>query len=272
MGPYTDAIITGLAIALASTLIIFTLLIKYLKDQRKWERLAEENYLLGRDEASQVLRETWDRIAQNREGWQDRTEKELLTELLVTLDNQSRRLDRMEDKLKTLSHYKSHIADMKGKTQQLTQSYLLLEQQTTSASAAIGGLQQTIGETGSQIDGLVSELSGMGRLHQTVGSYAAQLGGLEQTLKDLQGKTLRIVEDMDTVIAAYDKTPVKRMKDIEMEITGLSLLVKAIGDSVAELSEAREPQLSLSDLSGALAPLSERLDLLHRELARQEQD
>lgn len=257
MAPYTDAIITGLVITLISTLIIFGLLLKKGKDQRKWERIAEENYLLGRDEASQVLRETCDRIAQNREGWQNRTERELLTELLVTLDSQSRRLDRMEDKLKTISHYKTHIADMKGKTQQLTQSYLLLEQQSTSASAAIGSLQQTMSETADQIDSLVSQLSGVGRLHQTVGSYAAQLGGIELVLKELQEKADAIITDMDSVMTTHDKSPEKRLKNIEMEITGLNLLINAVADSVAEISASGQKLEQLLAQNTAAVPAEE---------------
>jgi len=240
MGQYTDAIITGLVITLISTLILFSLILKHMKDRRKWERIAEENYTLGRDEASQVLRETCDRIQENRNFWKDRTDRELLTELLLTLDSQSRRLDRMEDKLKTVAHYKSHIADMKGKTQQLTQSFLLLEQQTTTAAAAIGGLQQTVSETGAQLDAMVSELSGISRLHQAVGNYAAQLGGIELVLQELQEKADSIITDMESVMTTHDKSPEKRLKSIEMEITGLSLLSNAIADSVAELSASSQ--------------------------------
>lgn len=250
MGQYTDAIITGLVITLVSTLIIFLMILKHMKDQRKWERIAEDNYTLGRDEASQVLRETCDRITRNREGWQDRSERELLTEVLLTLDSQSRRMDRLEDKLKTVSHYKSYIADMKGKNQQLTQSFLMLEEQTASTAAAIGGLRQTVTQTEEDLDQLIASLSGIGRLHQAVGNYAAQLSGIQRVLEELQNKTDSIVADMDSVISTHDKSPEKRLKNIEMEITGLSLLANAIADSVAELSASGQ------ELAGQLASRS----------------
>ena len=60
------------------------------------------------------------------------------------------------------------------------------------------------------------------------------------TLEYLQEKVASIVEDMKTVTAAYDQSPMKKLQSIEMEITGLSLLVNSIQDNVLALSSASD--------------------------------
>lgn len=235
MEPYAAAIITGLGLTLVASLVIFVLIVRNMRNQRKWERIAEDQYRLGRDEAAQLLRDTCDKITRDREQLEGRTEKELLIQTLLTLDSYSRRMDRLEEKLRCISHYKTYMGDIQGKAQKLSQGFAVLEQSMTAAASGVDALKSTTAQTGQRLEELTDTLSGMDRLHTAVTRYASQLQNTELTLEFLQEKTAGIVAQMESVVSVCDQSPEKRMKNIEMEITGLSLLINSLHDSVEEL-------------------------------------
>lgn len=263
MGEFTTALITGLIITLIAAVIIFFLILRYLRDQRKWERIAEDNYLLGKDEAADLLRQTCDKIAEDRQLLAGRSERAILTEILLTLDSQSRRMDRMDDKLRCISHYKSYLSDVNSKTQKLSQSFVVLEQDLSGASTAVEGLQQTIQETAGQLNHLLEALSGMDKLQQTVSAYASQLSHIELTLEFLQEKTASIVSNMENVMETHDQSPSRRLKTVEMEITGLSLLVRSLQESLEEMTASAK---ELGD-SSQLEALTSAVQQLRRDMA-----
>lgn len=262
MGTYLDAVITGLAVLLICTVVFLYLQLKHARDRREWEKLAEENYLLGKGEFSEFLRETCDRIAEDTDALAHRSDRELLLQILLTLGSYERRMDRMEDKLRIISHYRSYTADMTDKAQKLNKSFLLLESDVAEASATLNSLQHSITETRTAIDTLVDMLAGMGPLQQAVNSYAAQLGPISTTLEYLQAKTASIASQMDDVMTVHDQSSAKRLKTVEMEITGLSLLINSLNDSVSELSDtAREIRPGSKDPE-VLQKLDEMADTL----------
>jgi hypothetical protein len=236
MGEFTTALITGLMITLIAAVIIFFLILRHMRDQRKWERIAEDNYLLGKDEASDLLRQTCDKIAEDRQLLAGRSERAILTEILLTLDSQNRRMDRMDDKLKCISHYKTYLADVGSKTQTLSQSFAVLEKDLSLASASVEGLEQIIGNAALQLENLLTKLSGMDQLQQAVSNYASQLSRITLTLEYLQEQTAAIVSNMENVMETHDQSPAKRLKTVEMEITGLSLLVTSLHESLEEMT------------------------------------
>lgn len=266
MGEFTAAFITGLVITLIGTFIIFFLILRHMRDQRKWERIAQDNYLLGKDEAADLLRQTCDKIAEDRQLLAGRSERAILTEILLTLDSQSRRMDRMDDKLKCISHYKTYLADVGSKTQMLSQSFAVLEKDLSLASASVEGLEQTIGSTALQLENLLTKLSAMDQLQQAVNDYTSQLNRIALTLEYLQEQTAAIVSNMENVMETHDQSPAKRLKTVEMEITGLSLLVTSLHESLDELAASSK---QLGD-SSQLEALTAAVQQLRRDLAATE--
>ena len=242
MGEYMAAVVTGLVIGLIGTVIIFILILRHMKDQRKWEQIAEDNYLLGKDEATSLLRQTCDKIAEDRALLAGRSDRAILTEILLTLDSQSRRMDRMEDKLKCISHYKTYQADIQSKQQKLSESFVVLEQDLQGASASVEGLRETVRSTEENLNALVTKLAALDKLAQAVSGYTTQLSNMELTLEFLQEKTASIVSNMESVMDTHDQSPARRLKTVEMEITGLSLLVSSLRDSMEELIAASKQQ------------------------------
>lgn len=232
------AALTGVSVLLVCTVIIFILIIRHMRDLRRWEQTAEDNYLLGKEEASRLLREACDRLAENRQQVSERSQQALLLEILVTLDGYGQRLDRLDDKLRCISHYKSYTAQINASIRTLEQSCILLEKNIAAADTAAEDLRGTLKETSARLETLINALSGAGRLHQTVSAYAAQIGALEPGLRDLQEKADSIVTGMNTVMTTHDQSPARKLTMLQMEVTGLNTLVASAISQLEDLTEA----------------------------------
>ena len=265
MGGYIDAIITGLVTAAICGIVICCLVIRQKRDRQKWKRIAEDNYSKGKDAGSDVLRATCDKIEDDRKQLAEQSEKDLLIEIMLALSSCGRRMDRMDDKLRVITNYRSYLDDIHDKTQKLTQGFVVLDSDISKTSSVINGLRKAIQDTGTEIHTLISELSGLGELHQAISGHVSKLNNVELTLEYLQDKVAFIVEEMKTVMTAHDQSPMKKLESIDMEITGLSLLVNAIHDDVAEISTASgtiEKQLRESLEEGGDNRISSQLDAL----------
>ena len=269
MGEYGYAVITGLIIICLCTVIICVLMIRQREERQKWGGVAADNYARGQDEASELLKATCDKIEQERQRLEEQSEKDLLVEIMLTLGSYGRRLDRIDGKLRCISSYKTYIDDMNSRTQKLTQSFIALDSSVSATASAVSGLRKTIQQTGSEIQTLISQLSGMEELGQAVSGYSSELNQVELTLEYLQEKVASIVEEMKTVTVAYDQSPMKKLNTIEMEITGLNLLANSIRDTVSGLSEASEKletKLRESADDSGFAAVSAKLDALSGEV------
>ena len=269
MGEYGYAVITGLIIICLCTVIICVLMIRQREERQKWKKIAADNYARGQDEASELLKATCDKIEQERQRLEEQSEKDLLVEIMLALGSYGRRLDRIDGKLRCISSYKTYIDDMNSRTQKLTQSFIALDSSVSATASAVSGLRKTIQQTGSEIQTLISQLSGMEELGQAVSGYSSELNQVELTLEYLQEKVASIVEEMKTVTVAYDQSPMKKLNTIEMEITGLNLLANSIRDTVSGLSEASEKletKLRESADDSGFAVVSAKLDALSGEV------
>jgi len=274
MEAYEYIILTVLICAVISAAIIWILTMKHRKEQRKWERVAQDNYTRGQDDASQLLRDTYDKIEADRNQLSILSDREILMQIMEALGSYGRRLDRVDAKLQFVTHYKTYIDDMNSKARSLTQNFIVLENDISSTASMIHKLQNTIGDTADGISTLLEEIDSMGSVHHTVTDYISQLSRIEQTLEQLHKSTAHIVEEMSTVMDTHDQSPMRKLKTIELEINGLNLLASTIQENITELSEntrnignsLENSREDTADISSRLKGISSTLSQLERHM------
>lgn len=237
MAEYLPVILTALICTLTAAVVVLIQNAKHEKQLRKLERRNEDSYSRGLDDASSLLRETCDSIETEKQRLAVLSDRELLLEILLALGSCGRRMDRMEEKLRLITHYRDYLDDIRRRTAQMTQNYVLLEKDISDAASLVRQFQNTVCETADGISTLIEQLSAMETLPQTVSRYIGQLEPLQQTLEGLQRNTSALVADMNTVLDTHDQAPMKKLKTIEMEITGLSLLVNTLQETMSEMTE-----------------------------------
>lgn len=233
MNGYISAIIVGVIIAAICAAIIYLLTVRHKEEKQKWEQIAEDNYARGKDEASDIIRETCDKIEEDKEKISQLSDREILVETMLALGSYGRRLDRIETKIQCITNYKAYIDDMNALTQKLTEKFVALDESISNATATILTLRQTIQETSSGIQRLISDLSSLSNLHDVISNHVVNLSQLEQDVKVLQGRVAHVVEEMNAVMTTNDQAPMKKLKLIETEVA-------SIKEALSEVSEVTE--------------------------------
>jgi chromosome segregation ATPase len=233
MDKYIYAIVTGVVALVICAIAIWIMTLKHKKEQQQWEKIAEDNYTKGKEESADIIRETCDRIEEDKEKLAQLSDRELLVEIMLALGTYARRIDRMDAKLQCITNYKAYIDDMNMLTQKLTGSFVVLDDSITNATSTITALKKTAQETSDGIHKLISDLSSLRDLHNVLSSHVANLSQQERDVTVLQNRVARVVEEMNAVMTTNDQAPMKKLKLIETEVV-------SIKDAISEVSEVTD--------------------------------
>lgn len=234
MEPYLIFVIVLLLTVLAFLAVIRFRSAGYEKEIRRLQKAAEDSYTRGRDEASELLRRTCDKIEEERGNLEICSDRELMIRIMLSMGSFGRRMDRIEEKLEVITHYKDYLEDMHTKVRSLSQSYILLEKDIAAVSAMIHRLQNAIGDTANGITNLLEEVADIATVRHTVSEYITQLSDISGKLEELHIRTASVTENMAQVMDTCDQSPMKKLKTIEIEITGLSLLLNTVMDRMED--------------------------------------
>ena len=240
MNEYLLAVVVGLVVTSISAFAIWILCLKYKKNKAVWAQIAEDSYIRGKDEASEIIKSTCDQIEDDKNRLSGLSDRELLVETMLALGTYGRRIDRIDEKLKCITNYKAYIDDMNKQTYALSQSFVVLEGNISTTAGVINGLRQTIQETSTHIHKLIVDLSSLTNLHIKIDNHVQTLYGVEENLSYIHGKIAAVVEDMEAVMGTYDQSPMTKLKGIEREIVNLAEVVASIRNDVGSISGATD--------------------------------
>lgn len=217
-----DAIITGLIIASIAAGIIWLIIHLNKKEIAKLKQFADENYNRGKGEATKIIRETCDKIEDDKTKLEILTDRELLIETMLALGSYGRRIDGIETKLQVICNYEFFIDDINRRTQTLTQSFDILKENIASATESINSYQDNITSTSTNIQRLINDLGSLTDLHAKINNHVYSLNIAHQTMSKLKTEISNIVTDMDKVMTTCDQSPITKLKKIETDIDKLN--------------------------------------------------
>lgn len=244
MDEFVVALITSVIVGGVAAVVICVLTLLHKKEKQRWEKIAEDSYNRGKDDASDIVKSTYDQIESDKEKLCQLTDRELLIETMLALGSYGRRIDRVDEKLKCITNYKAYIDSMNTQTQALSHNFVLLEGNISATSSVITGLRQTVQETSSNIHRLITDLSDLKNLHSTLNNHVESLHKVESSLELLQRKIAYVVDEMDAVMSTCDQSPMKKLKTIETDIGEMNSLIGNLKNNVDNINNTTDDVLS----------------------------
>ena len=236
MEGFVAALITGLVVVCISAVVIWCMLKQHNTEKQRWEQIAVDSFNRGKDEATETMRKTCDRVEEDKIKLSELADRELLIDTMLALAAHGRRLDRIDDKLKCITNYQAYIADMNERTLKLSSSFSVLDNHISNTATVLNDLQQTINETSINLHKLIVDLGSLKNLHFTMNNHVANLQHVERTLSLLQTNIVHVVDVMDEVMSTHDQDPMTKLKAIEDDIVEVLEKIETIRDDVAGLS------------------------------------
>lgn len=223
-----------LGILLGICLIAMGILYLYFRRERKrWQSTAEDNLRAGKEEAADIIRRTMDTVNADAKRMEALPEKEILIEAMTALAAQSRRMDRMEEKMEIVVDYSASINELKKIIDAVNADLNALKTQFKDASALVVSARQAV-------QGLNT---GVELFNKTLGSTE----GIQKKLTEMTGNAQKTVQQLETIDTRANTV-----------ITETNKLFDAYGNGPMEQIKALGSQLNTID--GTLSALTQSLN------------
>lgn len=220
---------------------------------KKLEQIANDNYKKGKDEVTEILKNTIDKIADDRVKFDSMSEKELMVETMITLGSYGRRLDRIED---NIANYRKYIDEMNIKAEVLSNCYDVFLDAIKNSDDIVRSFNGSIQNTNIGVSKLNENLENMGNTTQKVSRKLDELTLMLETLNDVKDKVSKIMKDMNEAVSTYEDSPMTVLKNIESYIAKVLDEICEVNSTIYNLND-----INTYDIENSLTSVLDNSDL-----------
>lgn len=211
-----------LSILLALALIAGGILYLFYRHQKKkWIAAAEDNLRAGKEEAADIIRRTMDSVSAEKDRMAALDEKAILIEAMTALAAQSRRLDRMEEKMEVVVSYTASIDAMNKLIEAINADLDALQAQFKDASAQVVSSRQAV----QGLNTAVAQFNTiLGKTEDVQKQLVSMTDAAQKTVKQLEGldsKANTVVTETNKLFAAYENGPMEQLKALGEQLTSM---------------------------------------------------
>lgn len=220
-------IISVLLIACVAGLIFFW--VKYRKSKKSVDKVATENLRKGKEEASELIRHTMDKIQDDKNKLNGMTDRELSIETMLALSGYARRLDRIEEKLQGIYNYKACTEAITEQIKGISNMSLELKNNIVSTTNGVESFKQCITLTKTDVDRLNQSISDVGLLNNRI---CALIGNINNSLSQLTEMNEHLVSLEKQIQGVYAYK--QYLEDIVTQVNTSQELTQKLNNGISE--------------------------------------
>lgn len=227
-------IIAIIILSIIAVAVIITLILKYKNDIRKLEQMSNENYQKGKDEVTEILKNTIDKIADDKIKFNSMSEKELMVETMIALGSYSRRLDRIEE---NVTNYKYYVDEMNNKAEILSNNYNIFLDTIKNSDVIVKDFNSTIQDASKSINNLNISFTNIENITQKIDKKIDELNFIISSINDIKDKVSKIIKDMNETLSTYGNSPMTVLKNIESNISKIQNEICNVNKTIDNLND-----------------------------------
>lgn len=230
-------IILGVLLALALIAIgIFYLFYRHQK--KKWISAAEDNLRAGKEEAADIIRRTMDSVSAEKDRMTALDEKTILIEAMTALAAQSRRLDRMEEKMEVVVSYTASIDAMNKLIEAIGGDLDALQAQFKDASSLVVTARQAVQGLNTSVAQFNTTLGKTEDVQKKLTSMTDTAQKTVRQIESLDSKASTVVAETSKVFASYENGPMEQLRALDAQLTAVRETLQALTGKVDQTSTA----------------------------------
>ena len=218
----------------------YTLIQKNKADNARWKRIADQKYKEGRSEASQILREAVDQIADDKVRLSGLTDRELLLEAVEGLAGLGRRMDRMEDSLRLVSRLDEVLESVREQIDLLTENTALLVRQVNTVQTEVNDFETSVSGSAQAVQSLSDSSAEADRLLKQISDQMSMLRGLPQAISDLRDATEAALEKTNRTLQASSNNPAAVLGQMDGRIAAMYSQLENLADGLNLMARSLE--------------------------------
>ena len=188
------------------------------KSREEWERKIEESYQRGRKDAEDEFLSKKSEIETDERDLKKMTEKELLVEIIKSLNIQNKRTDNLNSKISFVMDYKMIFKEINKITNEIYDKEKILSENISTS-------QSQISEFKSDVANIKTHVQEINRLLSIITSAKSELSNISTEIEDIVPKLKKgcnnlenIADNMNDTILKYKDSPVELINRIDKKI------------------------------------------------------
>ena len=227
----------------------------------RWKRIADQKYKEGRSEASQILRAAVDQISEDKARLNTLSDRELICEAVLGLAGLGRRMDRMEDSIRSVSQFESLLTDINSQAGILSQNAELLNQQMQDAQNAASAFQSAVSGTSEAVYSLSDSTHSIEALLEDVSGQIRSVQELSSRFSSLQTQMDTVLRRMNQTLKANPDNPAAAISQMDDRILTLSGQLQNLSEGLNLMAESLEGvQETMAGIHGRTLSIQKALD------------
>ena len=267
-------IITVIAVVCAASIVY--LIIRLAKTNKSVERIAADNLKRGKEEASDFIRLTMDKVQEDKNKLNEMSDRGLMIETMLALAGHGRRLDRIEEKLQGIYNYKAYTEGLAEQIKTISGMAVGLTENISSSTATVVGFRQLVEAARVDVDKLNTSIADVENVKERIYSLITNINNslcelitLNEKLTTIESKIQgiyeykkyldEIVEQVNRVKALSDALAIC-ITDNDNKIRSFNQTVQLAYNGVDKLNS------SLTDVEGLKARIASVVENMNKSV------
>ena len=255
---------------------IVYLMIRLSKTKKSVEQIAADNLKRGKEEASDFIRLTLDKVQEDKNKLNEMSDRDLMIETMLALSGHGRRLDRIEEKLQGIYNYKAYTEGLAEQIKAISGMAVGLTENISGSTATVAGFKQLVEAARIDVDKLNTSIANVETVKEriyslitSINNSLSELTTLNEKLTTIEGKIQGIYEYkkyLDEIVEQVNK--VKVLSDaLAICITDNDNKVRSFNQTVQHAYNGVDKlNSSLADVEGLKARIASIVENMNKSV------
>lgn len=188
------------------------------KSKEEWQRKIEESYQRGRKDAEDEFLSKKSKIEIDEKDLKKMTEKELLVEIINSLNIQNKRTDNLNSKISFVMDYKMIFKEMNKIINEIYDKEKILSENILESQAQISEFKFDVANIKTHVQEINKLLSIINSAKSELSNISSEIENIVPKLKKGCNSLENIAENMKDTILKYKDSPVELINKIDKKI------------------------------------------------------
>lgn len=188
------------------------------KSREEWERKIEESYQRGRKDAEDEFLSKKSEVEIDEKDMKKMTEKELLVEIIKSLNIQNKRTDNLNSKISFVMDYKMIFKEINKITNEIYDKEKILSENILASQTQISEFKSDVANIKSYVQEINRVLSIINSTKSELSNISSEIENIVPKLKNGCKNLENIAENMNDTFLKYKDSPVELINRIDQKI------------------------------------------------------
>ncbi len=217
------------------------------KVRMEWERRIEESYEEGKKAAVDEALASVNKAMEDKKEWNKLSEKELMVEIMSTLNIYNTRLEHLNDKINYISNFHTIFNELDNRIQDLKDCEQTLYKSIEKSEEKVAEFEENTNKIITKTEKLDNTLEKTMEIKNKIENIICDFKKIIPNLKDACIQIDNIASNMNNQIEQYVDSPMTILNELKTKMENMQNSIEDVQNELSNLDEIVENELDEGD-------------------------